>query len=162
MCNLNSLRLPTKSPVSRKNFFSLETSPVRRLSTPVVIRLFSGIPQTVTICVELLFEVNTLPNVVQESGPSTPPRACVEVVNGTNAHDILKEAANQHPCYNFTVNLTSYGRMIKSICNVEQKPAEKFYWMIYINGKPATVGIDDLQPNDGSTLGFHYKQLNWG
>ena len=119
----------------------------------------------ITVCVELDIEgkkksskeanLNIVPKKI-------PPRMCVEVVNGTNAHDILKVAADRHPCYNFTVLHTSYGRMIKSICGTEQKPAEKLYWMIHINEKTAPVGIDDLRPQHGSTLRFHYKKMNWG
>ena len=111
----------------------------------------------INVCIELQFEVNK-----HSTGKSPPPRTCVEVLNGTNAHDILKVAASNHPCYNFTVLHTSFGRMIKSVCDIAQRPADKFYWTINIDGKSATVGIDDLKPGDGSILGFEYKQLNWG
>lgn len=111
----------------------------------------------INVCVELQFEGSKYSN-----GANPPPRACVQVLNGTNAHDILKVAADVHPCYNFTVLHTSYGRMIKSICDVDQRPADRFYWLIHIDGKSAPVGIDDLRPADGSTLSFQHKQMNWG
>lgn len=127
--------------------------------------------EMINVCVELQIDEHSPPKqlnqaenqIPQKPTPtSLPPPACVEVQNGTKAHDILKEAAKQHACYDFTTLSTSFGRMITSICEVEQKPAEKFYWMIYINDKRAPVGMDDLQPKNGSTLRFHYKKLNWG
>lgn len=113
--------------------------------------------QIVEVCVELEFNVTKYSN-----GQSPPPRVCVTVVNGTNAHDILKEAANQHSCYNLTTVNTSYGRMIESICGIHNRPADKYHWLIYIDGKSAPVGIDDLRPGHGSTLSFRYKKVNWG
>jgi len=111
----------------------------------------------IEVCVELQFNVS-----YHSNGESPPSEACVTVVNGTNAHDILAEASNQHPCYNFTTKDTSYGRMIESICNIQGNvtPEEMFYWSIYINGQLAQVGIDDLKPGQGSKLDFEY--LNWG
>ena len=123
----------------------------------LLIGLFSVIPQLINVCVELQFEENKK----YSKDASLPPRACVEVLNGTNAHDILEAAANHHPCYNFTALNTAYGRMITSICDIEQRPADKYYWVIYVDGKSAPVGIDDLRPADGSILRFQYKQLNW-
>jgi len=111
----------------------------------------------INVCVELQFEENKK----YSKDASLPPRACVEVLNGTNAHDILEAAANHHPCYNFTALNTAYGRMITSICDIEQRPADKYYWVIYVDGKSAPVGIDDLRPADGSILRFQYKQLKW-
>lgn len=125
----------------------------------------------IRVRVELLFDdsnfseksnrsENTIPKEVSTKG--LPPPAYVEVENGTNAHDILKEAANQHDCYNFTAISTAFGHMIKSICGVASNSVEKLYWMIYIDGKSATVGIDDLRPKHGSILRFQYEKVNWG
>ena len=111
----------------------------------------------INVCVELQFEVNKY-----SKGKSPPPRVCVKVLNGTNAHDILKVAVNEHPCYNFTAVNTSWGHMITSICEIEQRHSDKFYWTIKIDGKSAATGIDDLIPSDGSNLLFEYKKLNWG
>lgn len=110
----------------------------------------------IEVCVELQFDVSE-----HSDGKSPPPEACVTVVNGTNAHDILIEASNQHSCYNFTTVDTSYGHAIESICDIHKRPSDKFYWLIYIDGKSASVGIDDLRPGHGSKLSFHYKKVNW-
>ncbi|KAL9981611.1 hypothetical protein ACROYT_G010337 [Oculina patagonica] len=111
----------------------------------------------INVCVELQFNVSKY-----SDGKTPPPPVCVTVFNGTNAHDILKEAAKNHSCYNFTTLDTPYGRSIESICGIYRRPADKFYWMIYIDGKSAPVGIDDLRPGHGSKLSFQYKKLNWG
>ncbi|CAH3111192.1 unnamed protein product [Porites lobata] len=113
--------------------------------------------EMINVCVELQFEANKY-----SKGKSPPPRVCVKVLNGTNAHDILKVAVNEHPCYNFTAVNTSWGHMITSICEIEQRHSDKFYWMVKIDGKSAATGIDDLIPSDGSNLLFEYKKLNWG
>ena len=83
------------------------------------------------------------------------------VANGTNAHNILKEAAKKHPCYAFTTQTSTYGHSVTSICGVQRRPVDKFYWMIYIDEETAPVGVDDLTPGHGSTLSFRYKQLHW-
>lgn len=111
----------------------------------------------VNVCVELQFEVNKY-----SKGKTPPPRACVNVLKGTNAHDILTMAVKEHPCYKFTVKMTSWGRSIISICDITRRPVDKYYWMIKINGKSATTGIDNLRPTDGSHLLFEYKKLYWG
>ena len=72
------------------------------------------------------------------------------------------EASNQHPCYNFTTKDTSYGRMIESICDIHSSGTLYLYWLIYIDGQSAPVGIDDLKPGQGSKLSFQYHKLNWG
>ncbi|KAM7436534.1 hypothetical protein ABFA07_013693 [Porites harrisoni] len=111
----------------------------------------------INVCVELQFEVNKY-----SKGKTPPPRACVNVLKGTNAHDILTMALKEHPCYKFTVKMTSWGRSIMSICDITRRPVDKYYWMIKINGKSATTGIDNLRPSDGSHLLFEYKKLYWG
>lgn len=110
----------------------------------------------IRVCVELKFNATKYTD-----GKSPPSPACVEVRNGTNAHEILKLAATQDPCFNFTVKMTMWGNSVRSICGVHRRPADKVYWMIKIDGKSAKTGIDYLIPGDGSTLVFVYKQLFW-
>lgn len=113
--------------------------------------------QNITVCVELKFvNINKY-----TKGKTAPTTECVTVANGTNAYDILKEAAKKNACYAFTTQKTSYGNSVTSICGVQRRPVDKFYWMIYVDEKSATAGVDDLRPGDGSTLSFRYKQLHW-
>ncbi|PFX24721.1 gastric intrinsic factor-like [Stylophora pistillata] len=113
--------------------------------------------QNITVCVELRF-VDTNKDT---EGKTPPPTKCVTVANGTNAHNILKEAAKKHPCYAFTTQTSTYGHSVTSICGVQRRPVDKFYWMIYIDEETAPVGVDELKPAHGSTLSFRYKQLHW-
>ena len=116
---------------------------------------FSVIHQ-IRICVQLEF------NATEYADGKTPPSpVCVEVRNGTNAHEILKLAAKQDSCYNFTAVMTMWGHSVHSICGVYRRPADKVYWSIKIDGKSAKTGIDYLKPGDGSTLKFVYKQYSW-
>ncbi|KAJ7375618.1 hypothetical protein OS493_040027 [Desmophyllum pertusum] len=113
--------------------------------------------EVIRVCVEL--KVNVSGN--YSNGKSPPSPVCVEVLNGINAHEILKMASTQDPCYNFTAVKTMWGHSVYSICGIDRRPADKIYWMIEIDGKSASVGIDSLRPGDGSTLVFVYKQLFW-
>lgn len=121
-----------------------------------VINLWEYLSLQIRVCVELKFNATKYTD-----GKSPPSPACVEVRNGTNAHEILKLAATQDPCFNFTVKMTMWGNSVRSICGVHRRPADKVYWMIKIDGKSAKTGIDYLIPGDGSTLVFVYKQLFW-
>ncbi|KAL9983027.1 hypothetical protein ACROYT_G005151 [Oculina patagonica] len=116
----------------------------------------AGEDKKIRVCVELEF------NATKYTGGRSPPSpACVQVRNGTNAHEILKMAATQDSCFNFTAVMTMWGHSVYSICGLDRRPADKVYWMIYIDSKSAPTGIDDLRPGGGSTLVFVYKQLFW-
>lgn len=95
------------------------------------------------------------------NGRSVPAPVCVKVLNGTNAHDILKLATKQNSCFSVHAVKTMWGHSVHDICGIERKPKDKFYWTIYINGKSAKTGIDYLKPSNGSTVLFAFKQLNW-
>ena len=123
--------------------------------TMIFITSFAVVLQ-IHVCVELHFNATKYTD-----GRSSPSRACVEVRNGTNAHEILKIAATQDSCFNFTAVMTMWGHSVRSICGISRRPADKVYWMIRIDGKSARTGIDYLKPGDGSTLVFVYKQLFW-
>ncbi|XP_020616706.1 gastric intrinsic factor-like [Orbicella faveolata] len=128
---------------------------VNKITCPVN-KTVAGEDHKIRVCVELKFNATKYTD-----GKSPPSPACVEVRNGTNAHKILKLAATQDPCFNFTAKMTMWGHSVQSICGIHRRPAEKVYWMIYIDGKSASTGIDYLIPGDGSTLVFVYKQLFW-
>ena len=72
----------------------------------------------------------------------------------------MKLAQRRHPCYNFTTQLTTWGKRIVSICKVSQEPALGFYWRMYIDpGRtPSQYGIDDLIPRHGQCIVFLYEQ----
>ena len=60
-------------------------------------------------------------------------------------------AAQNYPCYNFKYKYyRRYGAFITSMCNVENDKINSVYWMFYVNGHEATVGVSiyTVQPND--------------
>jgi len=115
------------------------------------------VSKMIRVCVTLKFNESHK----YSNGRIIPPPVCVEVLNGTNAYEILKIAATRDGCYSFDAKKTMWGHSIYAICGIYRKPKEKFYWMIYINGQSAKVGIDSLRPANGSTLLFEFKQLSW-
>ena len=55
----------------------------------------------------------------------------------------------------------SFGHFITSICGVASNWKKKHYWMIYVNGKSAQYGVDELIPKDGQIITFKYKKVNF-
>ena len=109
--------------------------------------------QIITVRVQLEFNV---PNLTR-----TEPAVTVNVTNGTTAFTVLQLASQQNPCYNATFQQFSFGRSIVSICGVARDTANSYFWLIYINGVSAQVGIDGLKPNDGDIITFVYKELSF-
>ena len=55
----------------------------------------------------------------------------------------------------------SFGHFITSICGVANNWKKMHYWMIYVNGKSAQYGVDELKPKDGDIITFKYKKVNF-
>ena len=110
----------------------------------------------IRVCVQLEFNATEYTN-----GKTPPSPVCVKVLNGTNAHEILKLAAKQDSCYDFTAVMTMWGHRIYSICGIHRRPSDKVYWAIEVDGRSARTLMDYLRPGDGSTLVFVYKQYFW-
>ena len=83
--------------------------------------------------------------------PDPPPVNLSFPVNQEEtAFDVLVAAQNC-PCYNFEYkNYTGYGAFITSMCNVANDEINSNYWMFYVNGQEASVGVSNytVQPND--------------
>ena len=104
----------------------------------------------------------------------TRPEPTVTVDNikeGTTAKVILDRAMlliKQNPdngCEKFKPAVQyekySFGHFITSICGVAKDWKKKHYWMIYVNGKSAQYGVDELQPKHGDIITFIYKKVNF-
>ena len=87
----------------------------------------------------------------------------VKVQNGTTAFEILQLAETLNPCYKagYKVFSNPAGRFITRICCVEQNKTADLYWLIYINGRLANVGVDLLKPNNGDRLTFKYQMVQF-
>lgn len=91
---------------------------------------------------------------------SAIPPVELRVAEGTTAFSILQLASQQSPCYKFEHQYyPDLGRFITSICCMEQNQIAKLYWMIYINGQLATVGVDNLKPKNGDRITFKYERV---
>lgn len=79
------------------------------------------------------------------------------------AFDVLVAAQN-YPCYNFEYkNYTGMGAFITSMCNVANNEKNFTYWMFYVNGHEATVGVSSyiVQPNDVLEMKYMSVTDNW-
>ena len=108
--------------------------------------------QIITVSVQLEFNVTNITR-------TEPAPVTVSVTQGTTAFTILELASQQNTCYNATYQQFSFGRSIVSICGVASDSSKSRFWLIYINGVSAQVGIDGLKPNDGDIITFVYKQF---
>ena len=112
--------------------------------------------QNITVCLKVAFGKDTVDKA------SAGPEYFV-LKNGSNAHDLLKVARHKNPCFNFTVQKTSWGHSIVSLCGVKKNPKLKQYWSIRIAedavkpGKSAKYGIDGLKLTDGYCVIFLLK-----
>lgn len=94
--------------------------------------------------------------------PTTPPALSLTVANGTNTHEILREAAKLDANYAFTTKAYSFGHMVTSISGVYQDKVNSKYWMIYSDPNTLTpTGIDHYRPKHGSCVIFKYEKLNF-
>ena len=77
------------------------------------------------------------------------------------AFDILR-AAQSHPCFNFNhaVNPT-YGAYITSICGVSNENTLHNYWMFYVNGERAQVGVSSYQISPNDMIQMRYLHMNF-
>ena len=79
--------------------------------------------------------------------------------SGASAFDALKEASNQDSCFRFRVKMYSFGPYIEGICNVEQNKTAQRYWMFYVNGKMAKVGVGSYKVQQNDNITFKYTQM---
>ena len=83
------------------------------------------------------------------------------ILQGATAYDVLEKAKFLNPCYRATYRKRSYGRVVTSICSLALDWRKRQYWVIYINGKSAQYGVDELKPKDGDIITFKYKNVNF-
>lgn len=93
-----------------------------------------------------------------------PPPYTTKVSQGAFLIDIVKKAANEDVTGPFNKYSTTYygnlGDLVIAMDGVEQNPARKLYWMIRDKqtGELTPTGIDQYQPQDGSTTVFSYEE----
>ena len=89
-----------------------------------------------------------------------PVKLKFPVYQQVTAFDVLV-AAQKYPCYNFEYkNYTGYVAFITSMCNVANDEINSNYWLFYVNGQEASVGVSlyIVKPND--VLVMKYMHVN--
>lgn len=92
-------------------------------------------------------------------------KVSIVMMDEVNKKEILKEDAE----INKDENLQSYLEknhkavfekgMMTELEGVKQDPAKKQYWMYYVNGKMAEVGIGDYKVNENDKIEFKYQAM---
>ncbi len=91
-----------------------------------------------------------------------PTAQTVSVSSAASAFDVLKAASQVQNCYKFRYkNYSGLGAYITSICGVQQNHEERMYWMFYVNGKKASVGVSSFFPKAGDVITMKYEKVNW-
>ena len=106
---------------------------------------------TYNITLRVVFDVTNKPD------PS-PVHLRFQKNESKTAFDILLAAQNR-PCYNMNYTIHSkYGAFITSICGVKNNNTANYYWMFFVNGKLAPVGVSsyDVKPNDIIKMQYMY------
>ena len=49
--------------------------------------------------------------------------------------------------------------MMTELEGIKQDPAKKQYWMYYVNGKMAEVGIGDYKVNENDKIEFKFQEM---
>eukprot|EP00794_Sanderia_malayensis_P017497 gene17496-19247_t len=117
-----------------------------------VIKKVKNEAEKIYVCVRIEFEAVNRQN---------PPRQTVVMVNGSTALDALRYASLMpNGCSLMTKN-TAWGVSVQGICNVSINHAKKFYWMFYIDDKPATTAVSNYHPKTGECIVMKYQALDF-
>ncbi|EDO44185.1 predicted protein [Nematostella vectensis] len=112
--------------------------------------------ELIQVCVQLQIPQSAINHL---SSPPPPP-LYLNFTSGTNAHKILRLAAQHDQRYAFTTRKSSYGHMITSIYGLEERPEKKMHWMLFATqDKMASTGIDGYRPQHGSCVIFKYMNV---
>ena len=94
---------------------------------------------------------------------ANPDQQQATVSSLSTAFDVMNAVAAQaHPCYQFKYKTYSgMGAYITSICGVAPNHEAKMYWMYYVNGKKANVGVSSYVPNQNDVITWKYEKVSW-
>ena len=103
--------------------------------------------------------VVTVQLIIEGPGPlRIVPPVIVKASEGSTAKIVLDMAGKQNPSYVATYKQEKLGHFITSIDGVYNDQEKLYFWFIYLNGKEAEVGVDDLKPKDQDVLSFKYRK----
>ncbi len=104
-------------------------------------------------------EVVEVPEVVVTlSGPGVAVRCPVEFSKEITVHQLMKQAATQCD-FSYTVkDFTSLGAFVDELGGVQSDQREGKYWIYYVNGKKANVGVSTYRVQAEDLIAWKYEQ----
>jgi KaiC/GvpD/RAD55 family RecA-like ATPase len=82
----------------------------------------------------------------------------INIEAGNTAYDLMKHAeAAGYIRFSTNDYGGDLGRLVEEINGIRNSARDKKYWIYYINGKKATVGISNYQPQSGDIISWQYE-----
>ena len=92
-------------------------------------------------------------------------KVSIVIMDEVNNKEILKEDAEIKKDENLQSYLEKNHKavfekgMMTELEGIKQDPAKKQYWMYYVNGKMAEVGIGDYKVNENDKIEFKFQEM---
>ena len=101
----------------------------------------------------------------EKASDSQATKVSIVIMDEVNNKEILKEDAEIKKDENLQQYLEKNHKavfekgMMTELEGVKQDPAKKQYWMYYVNGKMAEVGIGDYKVNENDKIEFKFQEM---
>ena len=101
----------------------------------------------------------------EKASDSQATKVSIVIMDEVNKKEILKEDAEIKKDENLQSYLEKNHKavfekgMMTELEGVKQDPAKKQYWMYYVNGKMAEVGIGDYKVNENDKIEFKFQEM---
>ena len=101
----------------------------------------------IDVCVKVTFLAINKPS---------PAPLTVSIQKGSTALDAFKAASKIDDCYKFRLQATAHGPYITTLCRIKRDHLKKMYWMFYVDGSKAKVGVDSYVPKPSECVELRY------
>lgn len=101
----------------------------------------------------------------EKASDSQATKVSIVLMDEVNNKEILKEDAEIKKDENLQSYLEKNHKavfekgMMTELEGIKQDPAKKQYWMYYVNGKMAEVGIGDYKVNENDKIEFKFQEM---
>ena len=101
----------------------------------------------------------------EKASDSQATKVSIVIMDEVNNKEILKEDAEIKKDENLQSYLEKNHKavfekgMMTELEGIKQDPAKKQYWMYYVNGKMAQVGIGDYKVNENDKIEFKFQEM---
>ncbi len=124
---------------------AVETEPVKEIVEPVAVT-------------EPEAEVVTQNVVVTISGPGITKRCVVTYTDDLSVHQLMQQASQQCNFAYRVKDYTSLGAFVDELGGVTSSRKEGRYWIYYVNGKKANVGVSSYTVAPDDLVAWVYEQ----